>query len=126
MDRVPLALGSPAKLAPTPPALAQMSRVVQPPDSTALRGATVATLSRNATTTRSVVARTNNACRLASKPPSGLVDSTTPPLAGSVATAVQGMCASKDSGAPDTSGAVMPVMFPSAPAPWGQLMSTVD
>ena len=126
MARVPLALGNPAKLAPTPPALAQISRELQPPDSTALRGATVATLSRKATTTRSVVARTNNACRLASKPPSGLVDSTTPPLAGRVAMAVHGMCASKDSGAPDTNGAVMLVMFPSALTPWGQLISTVD
>ncbi|SHQ00748.1 Uncharacterised protein [Mycobacteroides abscessus subsp. bolletii] len=124
--RVPVAPGIPTKVALAPPALAHISKELQAPDSTAARGAVAAALSRKATITRSEVARTNNACLLALKPPSGIVDRTTPPSLGSVAIARHGMCASKDNGAPATSGAVIPAMFPSAVAPWGQLTRAVD
>ena len=75
----------PMKSAPTPPTFAQMCNVLQAPEATARRGATVATESRNATTTASALARTNRPLRLASIPPGGTVENTSPPAGGRVA-----------------------------------------
>ena len=81
----------PTKSAPTPPTLAQTCSALQAPASTAGRGATAATESRNATTTVSALARTNSPLRLASMPAGGMVENTRPPAAGSVAIAWQGI-----------------------------------
>src|SRR4051794_14036748 len=115
----------PTNSAPTPPTVAQTCSALQAPESTAWRGATAATESRNATITLSAVARTNRPLRPASMPPSGFVERTTPPAAGSVATAWQGIVTSSASGAPDTSGAVTSVTNPSLPGACGQLIVAV-
>src|SRR6478672_11372800 len=109
----------PTNSAPTPPALAQRCSVLHAPESTARRGATVATESRKATTTLSAVARTNSPLRVASMPAGGMVEKTRPPAAG------QGIDASRARGAPDTSGAVTSVTNPSDPVPCGHRMVAV-
>jgi hypothetical protein len=123
--RVPADPGMPTKSAPTCPTLAHTCRTLQLPAATAGRGAAAATESRNATNTVSVLARTNSAPLVDSVACRGTVDSTTPPSAGSVATARQGMEMSRAWGAPDTSGAVMSETRPSVPADCGQLMVAV-
>ncbi len=122
---VPAAPGMPTKSAPTPPTLAQMCSTLQAPPATAVLGATAATESRNATTTASALARTNNPYLLASVPAAGIVENTRPPERGSVATAVQGIVTSSASGAPDTSGAVTSDTFPSVPGPCGHRIVAV-
>ncbi len=117
---VPAAPGMPTKSAPTPPTPAQMCSVLHAPAATAGRGATAATESRNATTTTSAFARTNRPFLLASMPPGGTVEKTSPPAAGRVAIAWHGMDTSSASGAPDTSGAVMSLTRPSGPGACGQ------
>jgi hypothetical protein len=52
----------------------------------------------------------------ASTPPPGRVDTTSPPAAGKVAIAEQGMEMSSARGAPDTSGAVIWVTCPAGPS----------
>ena len=106
---LPLAPGIPTKSAPAPPASAQMCNTLQVPAATAERGAAAATESRNATTTVSLLARTNKPFLPVSKPLTGSVDTTRPPSAGSVAIAAHGMEMSSARGAPDTSAAVMSV-----------------
>ena len=115
----------PTKSAPTCPTLAQMCSTLQPPATTAVRGAAAATESRNATNTASAVARTNRAPLVMSVASLGTVDSTTPPSAGSVAMAWQGMEMSSACGAPDTSGAVMSVTMPFGPGACGHAMVAV-
>ena len=122
---LPVAPGIPTKSAPAPPASAQMCRVLQVPAATAERGAAAATESRNATTTVSLLARTNSPLLPVSKPFTGSVDTTRPPSAGSVAIAPHGMEMSSARGAPETSGAVMSVMCPSALTPCGHRMVAV-
>jgi hypothetical protein len=109
----PEAPGMPTKSAPAAPASAQMCSTLQAPAATAERGATVATVSRKATTTTSLSARTNSPFLPGSTPPVGSVETTKPPLAGRVAIAGQGMEMSNARGAPDTSGAVTWVTCPS-------------
>ncbi|EUA85431.1 putative arabinosyltransferase A domain protein [Mycobacterium ulcerans str. Harvey] len=53
------------------------------------------------------------------------MDSTRPPLAGRVAIAAQGSEMSNARGVPDTSGAVIWLMSPSAEAPWGHRIVAV-
>ncbi len=118
-DSVPAAPGMPTKSAPTPPTFAQMCNVLQAPEATAGRGATAATESRNATTIASALARTTRPLRLASMPPGGMVEKTSPPAAGRVAIAWHGIETSRASGAPDTSGAVTSVIRPSGPGACG-------
>ena len=79
------------KSAPDPPGPPHRCSALQPPALMAGRGATAATVSRNATTTVSALARTNRPLRLASIPAGGMVENTRPPAAGSVAIAVHGM-----------------------------------
>jgi hypothetical protein len=122
---VPVAPGMPTKSAPTLPALAHRCSVLHAPSSTACRGATAATESRNATTTVSALARTNRPLRLESIPAGGMVEKTRPPVSGRVATAWHGMDASSARGAPDTSGAVTSVISPSEPTACGQAMVAV-
>ncbi len=74
----------PTKSAPVAPALAQTCSTLQAPAATAERWATAATVSRNATTTTSVLARTNSPFFPASMPPGGRVETTRPPAAGRV------------------------------------------
>ena len=57
---VPAAPGIPTNSAPATPASAQMCSTLQAPEPTAERAATAATESRNATTTASLLARTNS------------------------------------------------------------------
>ena len=123
--RVPVAPGMPTKSAPTPPGPAHARSTLQDPAATAERAATAATLSRNATKTDSVLARTNRPLRAASMPSAGFVANTSPPAAGRVAIAAQGIETSRASGAPETSGAVMLPTSPPGPAPWGQPMVAV-
>ncbi len=110
---VPAAPGMPTKSAPAPPASAQACRTVQAPAATAARCATAATVSRNATTITVLSARTNRPFLPVSTPPDGRVETTRPPSAGSVAIAGHGMEMSSERGAPDTSGAVTWVTWPS-------------
>ncbi len=84
---VPVAPGMPTKSAPTLPVFAHRCSVLHAPSCTALRGATAATESRNATTTVLASARTNRPLRLASMPADGMVENTRPPVCGSVVTA---------------------------------------
>src|SRR5882757_10711714 len=100
----------PTKSAPTPPAFAQTCTVLQAPEATAGRGATAATESRKATTTLLALAVTNNPLRVAWMPAGGMVEKTRPPAAGRVAIVRQGIDTSRACGAPDTSGAVMPLI----------------
>ncbi|COW40376.1 Uncharacterised protein [Mycobacterium tuberculosis] len=123
--RVPASPGIPIKSAPAPPVSAQICSALQPPAAIVERAATAATESRNATTTVSWLARTNSPALPVSTPPAGSVDSTRPPLAGSVAMAEQGIEMSSARGAPDTRGAVIWVMLPSAVLPCGQKMVAV-
>ena len=58
-------------------------------------------------------------------PPGGLVENTSPPSAGRVATAEHGIETSSARGAPDTRGAVMSLTVPSALLPCGQEMVAV-
>ena len=97
-----------------------MRRVLQAPEATAVRGATAATLSRNATKTESAVARANSPLRAASMPSGGLVAKTRPPAGGRLAIAVQGIETSRASGAPETSGAVTLPIRPSDPVACGR------
>ena len=122
---VPVAPGMPMKSAPDPPGPPHRCSALQPPALMAGRGATAATVSRNATTTVSALARTNRPLRLASIPAGGMVENTRPPGAGSVAIAVHGMDTSSASGAPETSGAVMSLTRPSARGACGQRMVAV-
>ncbi len=107
------------------PASAQICSALQLPAATAERGATAATESRNATTTVSLLARTNSPAFPVSKPLTGSVDTTSPPSAGSVAIALHGMEMSSARGAPDTSGAVMSETWPSAFTPCGHRIVAV-
>ena len=113
--RVPVAPGMPMKSAPTLPGLAHARSVLHAPEATAARGATAATLYRNATKTDSVVARMKRPLRAASIPSAGFVANTSPPAAGKVAIAEQGIETSSASGAPETSGAVMSPTVPPGP-----------
>src|SRR6202012_1357045 len=88
---VPVAPGIPTKSAPAPPAPAQLWRGLRGPAATAERGATAATESRNATTTVSLLARTNSPLLPVSKPLTGSVESTRPPSAGEGAVAAHGV-----------------------------------
>ena len=108
----------PTKSAPATPASAHMCSTLQAPAATAERCATAATVSRNATTTTSLSARTKRPFLPVSTPPTGRVETTNPPLGGNVAIAGHGMEMSSARGAPDTSGAVIWVTCPSA-VPWG-------
>ena len=110
---IPEAPGMPTNSAPAAPASAQACSTLQAPPATAGRGAAAATVSRNATTTRSLSARTNSPFLPASVPPVGRVETTKPPLAGRVAIAAHGMEMSSARGAPDTRGAVIWVTCPS-------------
>ncbi len=111
--RVPAAPGMPTNSAPAAPASAQACSTLQAPAATAGRCATAATVSRKATTTTSLLARTNSPFLPASMPPGGSVETTRPPSAGRVATAGQGMEMSSARGAPDTRGAVIWLTCPS-------------
>ena len=111
---VPVAPGIPTKSAPAPPASAQMCSVLQLPAATAERGAAAATESRNATTTVSLLARTNSPFLPVSKPFDRQRRHHQAASAGSVAIAPHGMEMSSARGAPETSGAVMSVTCPSA------------
>ncbi len=124
-DSVPVAPGMPTKSAPTPPGPAHMCRALQAGVRMAARWATAATESRKATTTVSALARTNSPLRLASIPAGGMVENTRPPAAGNDAIAWQGMVTSSDCGAPETSGAVMSLTVPSAPAACGHWIEAV-
>jgi len=110
---IPAAPGMPTNSAPAAPASAQACNTLQAPPATAGRGAAAATVSRNATTTRSLSARTNSPFLPASIPPAGRVETTRPPPAGRVAIAAHGMEMSNARGAPDTRGAVIWVTCPS-------------
>ena len=123
-DRMPAAPGMPTKSAPAAPASAQTCSTLQSPAAMAERFATAATVSRNATTTTSLSARTNRPFLPESTPPVGSVDTTNPPLAGRVAIAGQGTEMSSARGAPDTRGAVIWVTCPSA-MPCGHAMVAV-
>ena len=122
---VPVAPGMPTNSAPAPPGLAQTLIVLHVPEATAARGATAATVSRKATTTESLLARTNSPLREASIPSAGLVENATPPPGGRVAMARQGIDASRASGAPETSGAVRFPTVPPGPGACGQRMVAV-
>ena len=123
--RVPVAPGMPTKSAPATPASAQMCSTLQAPPFTAGRAATAATESRNATTTAFLLARTNNPFLPVWNPLTGNVENTRPPSAGRVAIAAQGMETSSARGAPDTSGAVISVTWPSPLRPCGHRIVAV-
>ncbi len=123
-DSVPAAPGMPTKSAPAAPVSAHTCSTLQAPVATAARLATAATVSRNATTTTSLSARTNNPFLPGSTPPVGRVEITSPPLAGRVAIAAHGMEMSSARGAPDTRGAVTWATCPST-SPCGQAMVAV-
>ena len=122
-ESVPAAPGMPTKSAPTPPGPPQACSAVQPPAAMAARWATAATMSRKATTTVVLSARTNSPA-LPLSLPAGSVEKTRPPSGGRVAIAAHGMETSRERGAPDTRGAVIWVTCPSV-APCGHAMVAV-